>query len=42
MLAINEMLNTSEGSIKSCLVRATRKLRSHLAHYATSQVEFPS
>jgi RNA polymerase sigma-70 factor (ECF subfamily) len=40
--AISEMLNTSEGSVKTCLVRATRKLRSRLAQYATLQMEIPS
>jgi RNA polymerase sigma-70 factor, ECF subfamily len=40
--AISEMLNTSGGSVKTCLVRATRKLRSHLAQHATLQMELPS
>ena len=31
--AVGEMLNMSEGSVKTCLVRATRKLRAHLATY---------
>jgi RNA polymerase sigma-70 factor (ECF subfamily) len=42
MRAISETLNTSEGSVKTCLVRATRKLRSHLAQHATLQMELPS
>ena len=42
MRAISEMLNTSEGSIKSCLGRATRKLRLQLAQYRTLQMELPS
>ena len=42
MRAIGEILNTSEGSIKSCLVRATRKLRLQLAQYRTLQMELPS
>src|ERR1035438_6676666 len=33
--AVSELLNTSEGSVKTCLVRATRKLRLHLASYST-------
>jgi RNA polymerase sigma-70 factor (ECF subfamily) len=40
--AISEMLNTSEGSVKTCLVRATRKLRLHLAHHATLNMELTS
>jgi RNA polymerase sigma-70 factor (ECF subfamily) len=40
--AISEMLNTSESSVKSCLVRATRKLRLQLAQYTTLQMELPS
>jgi RNA polymerase sigma-70 factor, ECF subfamily len=39
---ISEMLNISEGSVKACLVRATRKLRLHLAQHATLQMELPS
>jgi RNA polymerase sigma-70 factor (ECF subfamily) len=42
MRAIGEILNTSEGSVKSCLVRATRKLRLQLAQYRTLQMELPS
>jgi DNA-directed RNA polymerase specialized sigma24 family protein len=42
MRAISEMLNISEGSVKSCLVRATRKLRSQLAQHATLQMELPA
>ena len=30
---VSEILNTSEGSVKTSLVRATRKLRLHLAKY---------
>jgi RNA polymerase sigma-70 factor (ECF subfamily) len=41
MRAISEMLNTSEGSVKSCLVRATRKLRLQLAQYTKLQMEHP-
>jgi RNA polymerase sigma-70 factor (ECF subfamily) len=33
--AVSEILNTSEGSVKTSLVRATRKLRLHLAKYET-------
>ena len=40
--AVGEKLNTSEGSVKTSLVRATRKLRVHLAKYATPQMELPS
>jgi RNA polymerase sigma-70 factor (ECF subfamily) len=40
--AVGEKLNTSEGSVKTSLVRATRKLRVHLAKYATPQLELPS
>jgi RNA polymerase sigma-70 factor (ECF subfamily) len=40
--AVGEKLNTSEGSVKTGLVRATRKLRVHLAKYATPQMELPS
>jgi RNA polymerase sigma-70 factor (ECF subfamily) len=32
--AVSEILNTSEGSVKNSLVRATRKLRLHLADYS--------
>jgi RNA polymerase sigma-70 factor (ECF subfamily) len=35
--AVGEMLNISEGSVKTCLVRATRKLRAHLATYTQQQ-----
>jgi DNA-directed RNA polymerase specialized sigma24 family protein len=42
MRAIGEILNTSEGSVKSCLVRATRKLRLQLAQYRTLKMELPS
>ena len=42
MRAISETLNTSEGSVKTCLVRATRKLRSQLAQHATLQMELPA
>jgi RNA polymerase sigma-70 factor (ECF subfamily) len=40
--AISEMLNASEGSVKTCLVRATRKLRLYLAHQATLRMELTS
>jgi RNA polymerase sigma-70 factor, ECF subfamily len=40
--AISEMLNTSEGSVKACLVRATRKLRLQLAPYTALQMDLPS
>jgi RNA polymerase sigma-70 factor (ECF subfamily) len=40
--AISEMLNTSEGSVKACLVRATRKLRLQLAQYTALQMGLPS
>lgn len=39
--AVGEKLNTSEGSVKTSLLRATRKLRSHLAKYTTLQTEVP-
>jgi len=42
MRAISEMLNTSEGSVKNCLIRATHKLRLQLAQYTTLQMELPS
>ena len=32
--AVSEILNTSEGSVKNSLVRATRKLRLHLEDYS--------
>jgi RNA polymerase sigma-70 factor (ECF subfamily) len=35
--AIGEILKISEGSVKTCLVRATRKLRAHLATYTQQQ-----
>jgi RNA polymerase sigma-70 factor (ECF subfamily) len=35
--AVSEMLDISEGSVKTSLVRATRKLRLHLAKYTTVQ-----
>jgi RNA polymerase sigma-70 factor (ECF subfamily) len=38
MRAISEVLNTSEGSVKTCLFRATRKLRLHLAQYTSLQM----
>jgi RNA polymerase sigma-70 factor (ECF subfamily) len=41
MRAISEILNISEGSVKTCLFRATRKLRLYLAKYATLQMELP-
>ena len=34
---VGEMLNISEGSVKTCLVRATRKLRANLATYTQQQ-----
>jgi RNA polymerase sigma-70 factor (ECF subfamily) len=34
---VGEMLNTSEASVKTCLVRATRKVRLHLARYTELQ-----
>ena len=40
--AISEKLNTSEGSVKACLVRATRKLRLQLTQYTTLQMDLPS
>ncbi|MGA2848815.1 MAG: sigma-70 family RNA polymerase sigma factor [Terracidiphilus sp.] len=40
--AISEMLNTSEATVKTCLFRATHKLRLHLAKYATLQMELLS
>jgi RNA polymerase sigma-70 factor (ECF subfamily) len=36
--AVGEILNTSEGSVKTCLVRATRKLRLHLGKYTQVQM----
>jgi RNA polymerase sigma-70 factor (ECF subfamily) len=42
MRAIGEMLNTSEGSVKTCLFRATRKLRLHLARKTTPRMGHPS
>jgi RNA polymerase sigma-70 factor (ECF subfamily) len=41
MRAIGETLNIPEGSVKTCLFRATRKLRSYLAKYTTLQMELP-
>jgi RNA polymerase sigma-70 factor (ECF subfamily) len=38
--AVGEILNTSESSVKTSLVRATRKLRLHLSKY--TQVQKPS
>jgi RNA polymerase sigma factor (sigma-70 family) len=35
--AVGEILNISEGSVKTSLVRATRKLRLHLASYTQQQ-----
>ncbi len=35
--AVGEILNISEGSVKTCLVRATRKLRFHLASHTQQQ-----
>ena len=35
--AVGEILNISEGSVKTCLVRATRKLRLHLASHTQQQ-----
>ena len=35
--AVAETLNISEGSVKTCLVRATRKLRLHLAGHTQQQ-----
>jgi RNA polymerase sigma-70 factor (ECF subfamily) len=35
--AVSEILNTSEGSVKTNLVRATRKLRLHLTRYTELQ-----
>ena len=35
--AVSETLNTSEGSVKTSLVRATRKLRLHLTKYTELQ-----
>jgi RNA polymerase sigma-70 factor (ECF subfamily) len=35
--AVAEMLNISEGSVKTSLVRATRKLRLHLASYTRQE-----
>ena len=37
--AVGEILNITEGSVKRILVRATRKLRSHLASYAQNPVD---
>src|SRR4051794_28733173 len=36
--AVGEILNTSEGSVKTCLIRATRKLRLHLSKYTQVQM----
>jgi len=35
--AVGEVMNTSEGSVKTSLVRATRKLRLHLSEYTQVQ-----
>jgi len=35
--AVAEILNISEGSVKTSLVRATRKLRLHLASYTRQE-----
>ncbi len=35
--AVGEILDISEGSVKTCLVRATRKLRLHLASHTRQQ-----
>lgn len=41
MRAIREKLNTSEGSVKTCQFRSTRKLRPYLAKHTTLQMELP-